>query len=247
VRIPEGAGRLGFKDFRRGPANFAAEGGIAMIGTTRARAVAIGLAVLIAVPIAAWAQSDEFVRQDRWATVTWQFQDGYAMGVWDTVQDLADFPVDVRAYVPLLIRKAHTCLHTMTESTEVAAFAARSIARIAACAVVGAPSNSTVDAVGGTFMWKGRWDTDRAYFAREDLHEGYATGVADILRHLDNTGKTPAVLVRDIVDAGQCSIIKTVDDLANLVGPAIDAHKDDPSASTSGVIFDAFLACGRTK
>jgi len=231
-----------------------------MIGKTRA--LAVGLVVLLAAPAAAVAQADEFVRQERWANVTWQFQDGYAMGIWDTVQDLADFPADVRAYLPLLIRKAHTCLRSMTQSTEVATFASRAIARIAnpqqnvisslvssfaACDVVGAPSNSTVDAVGGTFMWKGRWDTDREYFARDDLHEGYASGVADIVRHLDNTGKTPSVLVRDIVDAGKCAIVKTVDDLANLVGPAIDAHKDDPSASTSGVIFDAFLTCGRTK
>ena len=145
-----------------------------MIGKTRA--LAVGLVVLLAAPAAAVAQADEFVRQERWANVTWQFQDGYAMGIWDTVQDLADFPADVRAYLPLLIRKAHTCLRSMTQSTEVATFASRAIARIAnpqqnvisslvssfaACDVVGAPSNSTVDAVGGTFMWKGRWDTDR--------------------------------------------------------------------------------------
>ncbi|HXX38345.1 MAG TPA: hypothetical protein VEP50_09375 [bacterium] len=224
---------------------------------------ALGAAVmLLVVPLAALADGDEFMRQDRWQTTTWQFQDGYAMGVWDTVQDLADFPADVRAYIPLLLRRADTCLHSMPRIADVSAFASRAIARISnpqqnvissvvsglgACAPVNAPSNSTVDATGGTFMWKGRWENDREYFARDDLHDGYASGVADVLRYLDNTGKTPSALVQDVVDAGKCSTVKTVDDLADLVGPAIAAHKDDSSGSISGVIFDAILACGRIR
>ncbi len=225
-------------------------------------ALAAAAVLLVAAPPAMSADSDEFMRPDRWPTMAWQFQDGYAMGVWDTVQDLADFPPDVRAYIPLLLRQAHACLRGMTDIPDVSVFASRAIARItdprqnvissivsglAACAVVPPSSAGTVDAAGGTFMWKERWDNDPSYFARRDLHEGYAAGVADVLRHLDNSGKPPSAVVQDIVDAGRCRTVATIDDLVDLVGPAIAAHEGDPSVSMSGVIFDAIAACGRIR
>ena len=220
----------------------------------------LAVVVLFAMPLGALADTGELMRPDRWQTVTYQFRDGYAMGVWDTVQDLADFPADVRAYIPLLLRHADTCLRSMTGIADVSAFVGRAIGRIpnpqqnvissivsslAACAIVNPRSSITVDRKGGTFMWKGRWESDPAYFGRQDLHAGYAAGAADVIRYLDNTGEPPSVLVQNVVAAGNCGAVRTLDNLVHLYGTALAGHKDAPSIS--GVIFDAFLACGRTR
>lgn len=103
--------------------------------------------------------------------------------------------------------------------------------------------------LGVNFVWKDRWDT--GVFANDQFHDGYAGGIADIIRHLDNAGKTASVLLDDISKASACTTNRggphTVGDLMKTVTPVVNSRKDDPLASTSGAVFDALIACERKK
>jgi hypothetical protein len=80
------------------------------------------------------------------------------------------------------------------------------------------------------------------------LHDGYASGLADIIRHMDNAGKTPRVLATDFISASLCAKkrhIATVADLEKVTNPALAIVKE-PFASTAGIIFEALRACGAT-
>jgi hypothetical protein len=58
------------------------------------------------------------------------------------------------------------------------------------------------------------------------FHDGYASGLADIIRHLDNAGKTPRVLATDLASASLCDRkrqIVTIADLEKVTTPALAA------------------------
>jgi hypothetical protein len=87
----------------------------------------------------------------------------------------------------------------------------------------------------GKFVWKDRWTQELQFYK-----DGYASGVVDLLRHLDNAGKTNSVLAGDILAATSCAVrqkLNAVGKLMNFINPQL-AKITDPLESTSGAIFD---------
>lgn len=231
------------------------------------RVLTLGVVILLAIPVPTWGDTDEFIWQDRWQNMGLIFRDGYVLGISDSTHAIFALLLDKKA--PNGLRLAHICLRSMTQIKQVTGFVSQAVGQqtdpqegvapitIAALVTCGlsrtepgkpiTPIDPADLDLGAEFVWKDRWESGP--LAVDDFRDGYAAGIADIIRQLDNAGKTPVVLLVDVLTASNCTGAKggihNVGALMNTVTPVIDSHKQDPLASISGTVFDALLACGR--
>jgi hypothetical protein len=216
------------------------------------------------------AVTEEFIWQDRWVQAGIDFQKGYAIAIDDLPAVLLDLEFGSRwqanqGYsnrVPIALRKAHQCLHsasapftTIEQTTKFAnqvmtvandpqePVAGRVLASLVSCNA-NAPDEDTTTDPAKKWEWKDRWDHEESEFK-----DGYASGLADLVRHLDNAGKQPRTLLNDISAATHCSAIKpdlmTIGGYTRYVRVSL-SKRGDPLQSTAGAIFEILRVCGKS-
>lgn len=214
--------------------------------------IALVVALVFATAASALA-SAEFIRRDRWVNMGWQFQYGYEMGVIDTLQVLNWVSItqiqaaDDCASQFTTVRAARTFFDTVMAHEPAKAHVATSVfyALVNCLASYQLPDNMRIslETVTSTYAWQDPWERHRSDATL--LLDGYATGTIDIIRHLDNIGTSPQVLLSDVHKATSCidqKNLRTVGNLHAYLRHAID-QQDSPLASTSGAIFDGLKIC----
>jgi hypothetical protein len=217
--------------------------------------------------------TDEVIWRDRWNRMGSLIQLGYMIGVDDLVHVLsaykrfyAQFPRS-GGFLANSLHRAHQCLNQMNFTTVQAEldFATAVIRKqtdpqinvasvIYRTLEIGSPCDSEgrvedADMISGSaFMWKDRWDQDLSEHNR--FLDGYVAGMLDLVRNLDNAGKTPVVLAQDVTAAAACDgkigrgKNVSVGQVKRVILQAIQGpNHSDPVESMSQAVFEALRLC----
>jgi len=226
----------------------------------------VWIAACLSASAPVWA-ADVFVSREQWGPTTSDFRDGYVVGIQDVLQPLRTYsivgPVQIGVQFPEYLHQAHACIRHFYTMREAVNFAEDAINRQseprAAVALVIYRALLDCDATKDygehfgsagviAYVWKERWDKDIEPH-RADFADGYVAGVTDLLRGLDDAGKSAPVLTKDVLDASVCSTKLargpvSMDTLVAFVSRSVAGPgPHDPQQSMALAIFEALRAC----
>lgn len=220
----------------------------------RLRHLALIVMVIIAAAVPAAADPDLWIWRDRWNNMGQVFQDGYITGVLDAVETIG------RSFnSPDVVRWAHTGIASrfptiksavewtnagITKGTDPLAIVADTI--LGRLIRHGNGYDEDEVSSGSHFgaIWKDRWERE---WSQSPGGDGYAAGVFDIIRGLDNAGKSPDVLRADVRRAaGMLHRLEQrthrqyplLSDIIKAVRSAI-SRSEDPTENMALAIFEA--------
>jgi len=227
----------------------------------------VWVAALLSAIAPVWA-ADAFVSRDQWGPTTAAFRNGYVLGIQDVLQPLRIYsvagPIQIGVPFPEYVRQAHACIrhfYTMREAVNFGEDAINrqsepraSVALVIYRALLDCDATKDYGQNFGSagvtaYVSKDRWDKEvEPHLA--DFADGYIAGLTDLLRGLDNAGKSAPVLTKDVQDASICSTKLNTGrpvSMAALVGfvnrsvAAPGYH--DPQQSMAAAIFEALRVC----